>query len=90
MIVSRTDGIEGALATNMISQCKGSNTMYHFVHDNIQEAAFSLLPRNPKPLYLCIGKKLLTLFSKEELHENIFVDVHLLHNLIDMVQDQEE
>lgn len=58
LIVSRSDGINGAISSGMIIQCKRSDTMCQFVHDNIQEAAYSLLLDNTKPTLLCIGKKL--------------------------------
>ena len=90
LIVNRSDGIECALTTKMIAQHKGSDIIYHFVHDHIQEAAFSLLPEDPRAIFLYIGKKLWKLFSKQELEDNIHVVVHLLKKVIGIVQDLEE
>jgi len=90
LVVNRSEGILGAISSDMIVQCKGSDTMYNFVHDNIQEAAYSLLPDNPRPMFSYIGKKLWTVLSKQELHENIFTVVRLLHGGVEMSNDEED
>ena len=90
LIVNHNEGIKGAVSSGMIIQSKGSDTIYHFAHDNIQEAAYSLLPENPKEILLYIGKKLWKLLSKEELYENIFMVVKLITGALDLLEDQEE
>ena len=77
LIVNSSRGIEGALSTGMITQYKCSNTLYHFTHDNIKEAALSLVPQNDN-ISLYMGIKLLTLLSEEELDRQIFTVANLL------------
>ena len=89
IVVNRPDSIESALTTGMIAQQNGSDR-YRFVHDQIQIAAFKLLPEDPSQIYLHIGKKLWRLYSEKELDENIFLVVHLLHNAIDLITGQDE
>ena len=55
LIVNTNKGVEGALNSEIITQHKGSNIIYRFAHDQIQQAAFSLLPDNPKEIFLYIG-----------------------------------
>ncbi|MDI1480310.1 AAA family ATPase [Polyangium sp. y55x31] len=46
---------------------------YEFLHDRVQEAAYSLIPEEERPLvHLRIGKLLVAHVSKEELEERIF------------------
>jgi len=90
LIVNRNEAIKGAITSGMIIQSKGSEIMYHFAHDNIQEAAYSLLPDNPEIMLFYIGKKLWTLLAKRELHENIFTVAKFINSGADMVKDKEE
>ena len=55
LIVNNSKGIEGALNSEIITQYKGSDSIYRFAHDQIQQAAFSLLPDDPKEIFLYIG-----------------------------------
>ena len=64
--------------------------MYHFVHDNMQEAAYSLLSENSKEILLCIGKKSQKLLSKEELYEIIFIVIKLISYSLELLEDQED
>ena len=51
-VVNNKDAIESALSTGLIVQHnERSNTMYRFVHDQVQEAVFSLLPKNSTELF---------------------------------------
>ena len=90
LIVNRSDPIERALSTGMITQQNGSVKIYRFAHDQIQMAAYSLLPEDPREMFLHIGKKLCALYSKEELDKNIFVVTNLLQNTRDLISDQTE
>ena len=90
LIVNRANSIECALSTGLITQQNGSDRVYSFVHDQIQEAAFSLLPADPRQIFLYIGQKLWALYSKNELIENIFVVIHLLNYAKDLITDQEQ
>lgn len=77
VIVNSSTGIDGALSTGMITQYKGSNTLYRFTHDNIKEAALSLVPQNDN-ISFYMGIKLLTLLPAEELDRHIFTVANLL------------
>ena len=90
LIVNRSEGVKGAISSGMIVQCKGSDTKCHFVHDNVQEAAYSLLPENPKATLSHIGLKLWKLLSKQELSKSVFLVVRLLDDGIEMLESQEE
>ena len=90
LIVNRTDSIESAVSSGLIAQQNGNERLYRFVHHQVQQAAFSLLPPDPKEILLYIGKKLCRLYSKEELNKNIFVVTHLINYARDLITDQEE
>jgi len=90
LIVNTSKGIEGALKSEIITQYKGSDTIYRFAHDSVQQAAFSLLPNNAKEIFLYIGKKLWRLSSTKDIDEIIFVVANLFHNAVDIIIDQEE
>ena len=90
LIVNSKKGIMGALNTGMITQYKGNDNIYHFVHDNIQEAAFSLLPTDSKQIFFYIGKKLWQLSTNKDHDEIVFVVANLLYNTIDIVLSNED
>jgi predicted ATPase len=51
--------------------CLGGS--YRFVHDGVQEAAYSLIPEEMRPeVHLRIGRQLMVRMSADELAENIF------------------
>ena len=77
VIVNSSRGIDGLLSTGMITQYKGSNNFYCFAHDNIKEAASSLVPENDN-ICLYMGIKLWTLLPAEELDCQIFTVADLL------------
>ena len=83
--------IEDAIYTGMITQQKGSSNYYMFVHDQIQQAAFYLIPKEDvKEKFWFIGHKLLSCYSSEELDENIFVVARLLYHSAIMASDENE
>jgi len=55
LIVNSNKGIEGAINSEIITQYKGSSTIYRFAHDQIQCAAYSLLPSDSREIFLYIG-----------------------------------
>ena len=68
----------------------GNSKTYRFAHDLMQMAASSLLPEDPREIFLHINKNLCAVYSHNELDGNIFVVTHLLHNSADLVSDQTE
>lgn len=69
----------------------GQAPHYHFLHDRIQQAAYSLLPQQDRPsLHLQIGRVLLQQTVPEYLDENLFQIVGHLNQGIDLMLDSAE
>ena len=81
-------GVEGALSSGMLTHCKRNDT-YFFAHDLVQHAAKSFLPKDPKPIYLHIARKLVKMFSEVELNDNICLIAHLHYRAKDLIHDDE-
>ena len=90
LIVNKRNIVEKALSTGMITQYERSNEYYRFVHDQVTEAATSLLPDDRRELLYYIGKKLCFLFTSKELDSNIFTVVGILCYAAEIIEDQEE
>ncbi|WP_315786380.1 ATP-binding sensor histidine kinase [Fischerella sp. JS2] len=64
---------------------------YKFVHDRVQQAAYSLIPKDKKKsIHLKIGKLLLKKFPIQDWEENIFALVNQLNIAIDLMTNQVE
>jgi len=67
------------------------NVSYKFVHDRIQEAAYSLLDLSKrKQIHLKAGRLLLAEFGQKEFDETIFNIVNQLNAGIDFIDDNDE
>ena len=67
------------------------NTYYCFVHDKIQQAAYSLLTVNQKRLFhLQIGRVMLNYTYRNKLEENLFEIVNQFNSGIELVTHQNE
>ncbi|MGD9169872.1 MAG: PAS domain S-box protein, partial [Candidatus Thiodiazotropha sp.] len=65
--------------------------IYQFLHDRVQEAAYSLVPESlRKPLHLKIGRMLLAQCPQEALAEKVFDITDQFNRSIDLVTDTEE
>lgn len=91
ILVDDANVLESMLSTGMITQYDRSNLSYYrFAHDQIQEAAVSLLSEDRSELLYYIGKKLCLVFTREELDANIFTVVGILCYAKNMIKDQGE
>lgn len=62
-----------------------------FAHDQIQSAAYSLIPdERKKMVQLCIGEVLVEHLAKAELNEMLFVVVDLLNSAYDLITTDEK
>ncbi|MBD2694683.1 ATP-binding protein [Anabaena catenula] len=64
---------------------------YKFIHDRVQQAAYSLIPEQQKPaIHLKIGQLLLQNSSIQEQEEKMFDIVNQLNNAIDVIDHQHQ
>ena len=82
-------GIDCSISAAMFAGYKGCKTMYRFAHDNIQQAAHSLID-DTKSFGWKIGIKLWTTLSRKELNENIYTVANLLINSLDTIKCQRD
>lgn len=64
---------------------------WRFVHDTIQQSAYSLIPEADRPAFhLEIGRKLWASLSPDDVELNIFLIVHQLSLGMDLMDDEDE
>jgi predicted ATPase/signal transduction histidine kinase len=74
-----------------INVCAELNVRYKFMHDRVQQAAYSLIPElDKKYTHLKIGQLILSHTKSSELNENIFAIVNQLNMGIDLITNQDE
>jgi len=82
------EAIWEAVHAGLVFRLPGS---YKFLHDRVQEAAYSLIPPQLRSeLHLRIGRLLIESLSPEGLTESIFDVVNQLNRAIDLIRDPEE
>jgi PAS domain S-box-containing protein len=80
--------LRAALREGLVVRLGGS---YRFVHDGIQEAAYSLIPEEIRAeVHLQIGRLLMVRMSADELAENIFDVVNQLNRGAALIYEQNE
>ena len=78
----------GAIRGGFVVQLAGS---YNFVHDRIQEAAYSLIPEELRAeAHLRIGRLLMARLSAGDISENIFHVVNQLNRGATLISDPDE
>ena len=78
----------GAVRTGLVLRSKQT---YTFLHDRVQEAAYSLIPESERATaHLRIGRLLLSLTAPAELEEKIFEIADHLNRGAELISDPEE
>ncbi|MEG4942882.1 AAA family ATPase [Microcoleus sp. F4-D5] len=68
-----------------------SKVSYRFLHDRVQQAAYSMIPENQKKItHLKIGKLLLQQYAETALEENIFDIVNQLNIGLEFITQESE
>jgi predicted ATPase/signal transduction histidine kinase len=81
----------GDLGNEMQVAVENLPVLYEFLHDRVQQAAYSLIPESHrKATHLKIGQLMLGHIAKEKLEEEIFVIANHLNFGIDLIDDQSQ
>jgi len=83
LIIGNSQGTPSEINTDKVS--------YKFLHDRVQQAAYSLIPsEQQKTTHLKIGQLLLYNTDRDTLEENVFDIVNQLNIGVEFITDQEE
>ncbi len=64
---------------------------YKFLHDRVQEAAYSLIPETQRPsMHLRIGRLLISRFSEATVEERVFEIASQWNRAVDLITDERE
>jgi predicted ATPase/signal transduction histidine kinase/tRNA A-37 threonylcarbamoyl transferase component Bud32 len=67
------------------------NVRYKFLHDRVQQAAYSLIPLEEKQItHLVIGRLLLEHYSESQIEERVFEIVNHLNTALELIQGEKE
>jgi predicted ATPase/signal transduction histidine kinase len=82
------EALQAALAGGYITP---SGNKYRFIHDRIQQAAYSLIPdEDTSAMHYRIGSLLLEKVSKEQLESQLFEIVNQLNQGLELIQSDEK
>jgi PAS domain S-box-containing protein len=77
-----------AVHAGLVLRLPGS---YKFLHDRVQEAAYSLIPQQLRAeVHLRIGRVLIERMSQKQVTESIFDVVNQFNRAVDLIEDLEE
>ena len=77
--------------SNTISDHDHLSPVYRFLHDRVQQAAYSLIEEKKKPeVHLKIGREMLKRIPEEEIEEQIFTIVDQLNLSVELITDEKE
>ncbi|HSP78936.1 MAG TPA: serine/threonine-protein kinase PknK, partial [Myxococcaceae bacterium] len=83
------EGLEPALGEGLVTLM--GPEQYRFLHDRIQQSAYTLIPSEQrKAVHLRVGRLLLASLSPEEVHDHLFDVVGHFNAGAELIQDPEE
>ncbi|MEH2125790.1 trifunctional serine/threonine-protein kinase/ATP-binding protein/sensor histidine kinase [Nostoc sp.] len=83
--------LEESIITSDSWMIDSTSCSYKFLHDRVQQAAYSLIPENQKQtVHLKIGRLMLRNISLEEREENLFKLVNQLNLGVELITQPEE
>ncbi len=82
---------DGGIGVNRIFQLPAAGSTYRFLHDRVQQAAYSLIPADERQqMHLDIGRLLLTDTPPEQQSERLFEMVNHFNTAAGLIQQPDE